>query len=246
MLEMSRRGVLGKVSAGIGIGLAGCTSTPAGDDRSPPTPVTGGRRRSATRGSEAVPDLPFGFDVSVLQSFSATYAARIRISLTYTGRVSTTIEGGDPIPFSGLYGSRGADGLELMIVPEDPYCTRLHDDVTDRNGSMRTVIHQLPETPPDGCWSVDYGQMQCLLMLREELEPGETVAHTYTVLGYQTDTCLPSGTYGFEDWIAWRPPDEVGSGGEEIEIVLRFSITLNDAGDVSVSASEPVYGGLME
>jgi len=79
----------------------------------------------------------------------------------------------------------------LLAIPE-------HTDRIEKIGRPAPVEEWVPEEPTDGCWrapTVPRDDETDLAVI--QLSPGETIAETYTLLGFGQEACLPSGTYEF-------------------------------------------------
>jgi len=209
---MRRRTILTTLGASA-LPLAGCLGTAApGTDHEPRSSTEKGQPTSlpsiAVRSEDEQPPTA-SVTVSVERQFSATRPAKIEITYTNTAESSRKIDFQASPPFSE-YVSTGQAPPNLAIIPDDhSHMAPVRESKQDSETGSLTVRKSIdtdstderslvPETPVEGCWATNgfsvYGVAH-----PKTLEPGESVAEEYVVLGQSADsTCLPSGSARFE------------------------------------------------
>lgn len=174
-----------------------------------------GRYPSVDVVADPVPDdLPFVFEVELLNGYSPEHPARLAITLANRSSTQQRLLLGRIQPFSSLWSQ---DGGLLVLVPTSDF-VRQHGFGTDEQ--------IIPDAPVDGCWRTRLVEFVALDSLtKRRFDAGEYVRTEYALLDYpqreildanhdewfgdlpEHDGCLPAGDYQFED--TYHEPPEV-------------------------------------
>ncbi len=215
----NRRTALQIVGTSVALALAGCAANydPEKSNESPnqtSTPIT-------TDGVK--------FDIRVEEQFTDNHPARIHAALTNTTEMPMTLFTGATPPFTSYLSGGASDKNRLILIPN------VSEDKNPVNWIGET--DPIPTTAENQCWNVTQDVVIDLLGMSKELEPGETSSQQYAVYGYQNETCLPPGTYRFDENTTLhrgRPSKETPTFG----LKLGFTLTLNKEQSLSVKRHE--------
>lgn len=173
------------------------------------------------------------FEAAVERQRTGRRPATVRLQYTNQSGSRATIAGGPVLPFSQIRTSDGPGHAHVFLVPEK------RDWLTPTNERGEPIdVPLVPERPHGGCWTVGYdGLLRKQTMTVRELEPGETVAHEYTLLDGGNGPCFQAGTYVVADEVT------VGRGGFSTEAPnyrarLGIAVDVAESGDVAVAAQE--------
>lgn len=228
----TRRAVLRAVGGAATAGLAGCTRrgdgfaqlsvTPAPVPSDSPTPS------SPTIGS-ALSRAEVEFRVRARSGFDETGPARLEISLRNAGDTLLTVLDSPrlSVPFvdDDYVGTDWSGDPGVLLVPDGSELT-----VDPAGADPGPIGEFLPESSPDGCWTVPFDWPAARgptsdVLHAVPLQPGEHRRHGYGV--YSLDGCA-TGTFSFEntfDLAAGDPP----FGRDLVRARLGFDLALSDA-----------------
>lgn len=170
-----------------------------------------------TATGDAVPaEREVSIDVAVVEQFSDSGPARLRITLTNDASTARRLAFGFVPPFGPFVGTNRDGAGELHVLPRD-----------DVRGGARLYDSAVPDEPADDCWKMADTWEILDSVTVWEADPGASVACIYALLDDSgPDACLPAGTYRFEDeWgESWwsdaeeRVEDSWHSWGFELEL----------------------------
>jgi hypothetical protein len=162
-------------------------------------------------------DVALGLELE--RNFSESMPARLSIRFTNTSGRKRTFEFGGTPPFSSFHGTVVGGNAQMILVPDDYEYVGI---VSYDGGAVETVV---PSQPIGGCWKAKNRIIGNDILVDRELNPGESIRMTYTVLAHhENDSCLESGEYRFvsqnyfSNGSSWgltvtvkKPEDETGS-----------------------------------
>jgi len=222
-MHVSRRDLLQTAAVGGLLGVAGCEQPFGSSVRTPAVSVVDTTVPTALQG-------PFDLTVDIVESFSADQPARIQVEVRHSASTDgpRQIAFGATPPFSNYVGSRVDTYDMLLAIPE-------HTDRIEKIGRPAAVEEWVPEEPTDGCWrapTVPRDDETDLAVI--QLSPGETIAETYTLLGFGQEACLPAGTYEFASTEPYRVvqvagPDEEWENIDKEKSGFGFTLELADS-----------------
>lgn len=236
---MQRRTALQAIGTAMVGAIAGCASQRQSSGEQPSS--TGSQRLNTDDSSETADSLSrpitsddIAFDVTVLQQFTNDSPAQLEVRFTNDSDTRLTLFGGPILPFTGLEGVQQDRDVALLLMPEDnSWITP-----TDGNGEVRDV----PLVPPsrtDSCWTVEYeGMLRKQTMLVDELRTGESISHTYSLLDWGNESCLPTGSYAFRGGHSLQRGESSVETGK-FEVTLGFEAELDTERRVSVTVQDP-------
>lgn len=217
----SRRRALRLLGCAPVAGFAGCLSGPLG------------RRESPT--AEPV---DVSFTATVEQSFTVEHPARVRITLAN--------EGDEPFAMSVLHGiegplsvieSRETGGDATLFLLADPPDG---DHETPPGAPCESGEYAIPDVRTDDCWRPACDIPRVTAHYAIPVAAGESLEWPYVVLDAFNDTCLPPGSYAFEE----TAPIALGQGasgatppgGPTHYLNKRVTVDLAEDGTVGVKA----------
>lgn len=236
---MNRRKTLQAIGTVIFGTVAGCTTQlhSSGDQPSSTEsqdPNTDDSTETTDALSRPITSDDIEFDVTVLKQFTNDHPAQLEVTFTNDSNTRLRLFGGPILPFTGLNGEYQERDAGLLLMPdENDWITP-----TDSTGDILDVP-LVPSSRMDGCWKVEYeGMLREQSMLVDELLSGEAVRHTYTLLDWTNESCLPTGNYAFSE------KHSLQRGGhstetDEFEATFEFEVELDAAQSVSVTVRDP-------
>ena len=162
--------------------------------------------------------------------FTDAHPARIHATLTNAAETPLTLVTGVTPPFTSYLSDGKPDTSRLILIPSGSGAA--HDPL-----KWTAEADPLPMTAEDGCWNVTRGVIIEQLGSSMTLDPGETTRQQFAVYGYQTDSCLPSGTCRFVDTTTVHR-GRSSSESPAFEATLEFTLTLTNDHSLSVTGSE--------
>lgn len=240
-----RRRFLRSLGAAAATGLAGCATArdPSGSLTVTPAPVPSadpGATPTASQPGPAPPSDALELEVRARSGFDAASPAELDISLRNAGETLLTALDGPRyvVPFvdDDYVGTDWTGDRELLLVPDDAEVT-----VEPEGGDPGPIQASLPESSPDGCWTVPFdwpaaraGRNAILHAI--PLQPGEQRDHRYRV--YSLEGCV-TGTFSFVntfDIAVGDPP----LGGALYRAQLGFDLALSETLAPLVRVHDPV------
>lgn len=240
-----RRRFLRSLGAAAATGLAGCAATrDAGEPLSvTPAPVPSAEPRPTPTPSTPGPTPPsdaLELEVRARSGFDTASPAELDISLRNAGETLLTALDGPhyAVPFvdDDYVGTDWTGDPELLLVPDGAEVT-----VEPEGRDPGPIQAYLPESSPDGCWTVPFdwpaaraGRNAILHAI--PLQPGEQREHRYRV--YSLEGCV-TGTFSFVntfDLAVGDPP----LGRALYRARLGFDLALSEALAPLVRVHDPV------
>jgi hypothetical protein len=133
--------------------------------------------------SKPIPESqPFSVDTSVIQQYTTSHPAKIRIRLTNTSSNTHLFRFGAAIPFGELVAEHNRESKLYLIPNEDRYIGGESDKI-------------IPQTPIDGCWKITQTFGIHDIRQGKEFSPDESSSEEYTLLSDLDEPCLQDGAY---------------------------------------------------
>lgn len=200
----SRREALGSLSSVFIAGVAGCITDDQGFRD------TGGTIRQSRQSVASGSENNLSFSATALDSFTDEHPGRISISLTNNrGQpLAMGVSHGIKGPFSVIRGKRTDGDGELIILADNPDRSL----ETPPGAPCRSGKYAIPESSEGGCWQPACEIPTVHHHFAISIQARATLNWEYVVLDGFNDSCLPPGTFAFEETapIAYiRPGDTV-------------------------------------
>lgn len=151
----------------------------------------------SVEGESVSSDRQVSLTVGVIEQFSSSSPAELRIELTNVAQTKREFDFGSVSPFEAMVGYSDA-GHRIHAIPNDDEAGA---------GPFPAVV---PQSPIEGCWKLADTYDTETFGLLWPADSGATTRMTYALLdGLDTEDCLPDGEYRFEgEWGERFPDDE--------------------------------------
>lgn len=220
-IPCSRRRALQFVGAAAATGLAGCLSGPLD--------------RGETPTAEPV---DVSFTATVEQSFTVEHPARITITFANDGDepLAMSVLHGIEGPLSVIEGHQDGGDATLILLADPPE----GDHETPPGAPCESGEYAIPDMRTDGCWRPACEIPRVTAHYAIPVAAGETLDWPYVVLDAFNDTCLPPGSYAFEETAPIALGQEASGatphGGPTHYLNKRVTVDLAEDGTVGVKA----------
>lgn len=146
-------------------------------------------------GDPVPPDRQVSITVKVVEQFSSSSPADLRIEFTNEAQTRREFDFGSVSPFEAIVGYSDA-------------VHRIHAIPNDDKAGAGPYPAVVPKSPIDGCWKLPDTYHTDTFGLLWPADSGATTRMTYAVLDdLDSEDCLPAGEYRFEDGWGERFPD---------------------------------------